>query len=213
MSAKVYDPGRRSASMHYLCRAPRGAHLRGAGGLVTDTVWHILAPGPSASASLAEALPRPLGVVTSAFQLAPWADFLAATDMDFWRKVPAAKEFAGRRFAIHIVPDTERIIMEVVNSGVLALEAARRLGATEIHLHGFDLSGSHYFGPYTNGLKNTPPDKRAFHIKQFRTWQKRYGGVAVINRTAGSALPWFPYEPFTVPAPQLAPVKSAGWMA
>lgn len=162
------------------------------------TDWHILAPGPSASAALAHALPRPLGVVTSAFELAPWADFLAATDMDFWRKYPAAKDFPGRRFAIHIVPGTERIPMEIVNSGVLALEVARRLGATRVNLHGFDQQGTHYFGPYRNGLKNTPPDKRRMHIKQFRTWAKRYPGVQVVNRTAGSALPWFPYETFRV---------------
>ena len=95
-------------------------------------------------------------MVTSAFQLAPFTDFLAATDMDFWRKFPEAKDFAGRRFAIHIVPGTERIQMEIVNSGVLALEVARRLGAARVFLHGFDMHGSHYFGPYSNGLKNTP---------------------------------------------------------
>ena len=41
------------------------------------TTWALLAPGPSASAELAERLRGfPLGVVGNAFELAPWADFI-----------------------------------------------------------------------------------------------------------------------------------------
>ena len=62
------------------------------------TTWALLAPGPSASAEDAErvrAAGIPLGVIGNAFQLAPWADFLAATDSAWWRKYPEALTLPG----------------------------------------------------------------------------------------------------------------------
>jgi hypothetical protein len=162
---------------------------------VVPKVWNLLAPGPSASITLAESLQGiPLGVVNNAYQLAPWADFLAATDLHWWRKYPQALDFAGRKFSCHTVFGTERVRIEVVNSGVLGLECARRMGATEIHLYGFDMHGSHFFGPYANGLKNTAPEKRKLHRDQFKQWGRRYRKtVRVINYTPGSALTCFEY--------------------
>jgi len=155
--------------------------------------WHLLAPGPSASRALALRLPHPFGVVNNAWTLAPNAEFLAAVDMDWWRHYPAALEFAGKKFSIHKVPRTIQVKMPVVNSGVLALECARREGATRIFLHGFDARGSHFFGPYANGLKNTPPKQRALHAGQFQHWGKaNRRTVEVINCTPGSALRCFP---------------------
>ncbi|HBZ8061176.1 TPA: hypothetical protein MM161_004854, partial [Klebsiella pneumoniae] len=55
----------------------------------------LLGPGPSASASLAERLRgRRVGVVGNAFELAPWAEFLAASDRQWWDKYPEARQFA-----------------------------------------------------------------------------------------------------------------------
>lgn len=156
--------------------------------------WNLLAPGPSASVELAESLRgEPLGVISNAWQLAPWADFLAATDMNWWRKFPEARDFAGQRYSCHIVQGVEKIRIPVINSGVLGLEVARRLGAQEIHLYGFDMHGTHFFGPYHNGLTNTTPDKRKRHLAQFKQWGERYKNVTVINCTPGSAIHCFQF--------------------
>jgi hypothetical protein len=80
-------------------------------------IWNLLAPGPSASQALPDSLTAPLGVISSAYELAPWADFLAATDRAWWQKNPEAFEFAGRKFSMHIVPHIEQIRLVTVNSG------------------------------------------------------------------------------------------------
>lgn len=159
------------------------------------TDWALLAPGPSATQAIADSLRgAPLGVVGNAFELAPWADFLAATDMNWWRRHPAAKDFAGKRYSCHGVTGVKRVRMPTVNSGVLALECAKNLGATTIRLYGFDMHGSHFFGPYTNGLSNTTPDKRKVHFTQYAKWQRQNARIQVINCTPGSALKCFPFD-------------------
>ena len=80
----------------------------------------------------------------------------------------------------------------VVNSGVLALECARRAGATRILLLGFDMRGSHFFGSYTNGLSNTTEAKRRVHLAQYARWARLHKAIEVINCTPGSALHCFP---------------------
>lgn len=154
--------------------------------------WHILAPGPSASLALALRLPHPFGVVNCAYLLAPEAEFLAAVDMAWWRAYPEALNFAGKRFSVHKVPHVTPVRMPAVNSGVLALEVAKRQGASRIFLHGFDFHGSHFFGPYVNGLKNTPEKKRDLHRGQFKHWRKANGKIEVFNCTPDSALTCFP---------------------
>lgn len=155
-------------------------------------IWSLLAPGPSATKALAESITGNLGVINNAYELAPWADFIAATDRDWWRHNPKAMECEGQKFSCHIIHGVEKLPISVVNSGVLALECAKRLGATEIRLYGFDMHGTHFFGPYTNGLKNTPPDKRRKHIKQYGYWAKsNRNKIDVINCTPGSVLRCF----------------------
>lgn len=160
------------------------------------TTWALLAPGPSASTEVAERLRGlPLGVVGNAFELAPWADFVAATDMMWWRKHPKAKELPGEKFSMHTVAGVKYVripTLGVCNSGVLGLECAKRKGATTILLSGFDMHGSHFFGKYTNGLSNTTDKKRAFHLKQYAAWQRENKGIVVLNCTEGSALKCFP---------------------
>lgn len=161
------------------------------------TTWALLAPGPSANRQQAQQVRAsgiPLGVISSAFPLARWADFIAATDSAWWRSYPDAKHLPGRKFSIHAVPGVEKIRVPgwvSCNSGVLGLECAKRLGATRILLLGFDMHGTHYFGEYTNGLSNTRPEKRRMHLSQYKTWRKRNPGIEVINCTSGSVLTCF----------------------
>lgn len=158
----------------------------------------MLAPGPSATAGQAELLCEagiPLGVVGSAFQLAKSPAFIAASDSAWWRRNPEAKATDCKRFTMHTVSGAATIRvpgMGVCNSGVLALECAKREGATRILLVGFDMHGSHFFGPYTNGLSNTTEAKRKVHLRQYAHWAKANVRIQVLNCTEGSALTCFP---------------------
>lgn len=163
------------------------------------TDWALLAPGPSAAAvdiERARDAGQRVGVVNNAYELAPWADFIAATDSAWWRANPDAKALAGRKFSMHRVDGVEQIkvpaLQTVCNSGVLALEVARLLGATRIELWGFDMHGTHFFGEYINGLRNTNAAQRARHLEQYRTWAAANRDIAVINHTIGSAIDCFP---------------------
>lgn len=160
-------------------------------------IWALLAPGPSATAEDAERVRDagiPLGVVSSAYPLAPWADFIAATDGGWWRKYPEALNLPGAKYTMHQVKGVERVKVPgyvSVNSGVLALECAKRHGANRVLLLGFDMRGSHYFGPYRNGLTNTSETKRRMHLSQYTRWARNNRAVEVINCTEGSALTCF----------------------
>jgi hypothetical protein len=159
------------------------------------------------SQPLADSIRGPrVGVVANAYELAPWADFLAATDRAWWEHYPSARAFAGRRFTARRMPGIEHLASAQQNwsSGVLALEAAASLGATVIRLYGFDMHGTHFFGPYTNGLVNTTDKRREVHMRQFAAWAMAHPGVRVINCTPGSALKCFDVESLPVAAP--APV-------
>lgn len=163
------------------------------------STWALLAPGPSASAELAEKVRHlPVGAIGNAFELAPWAKFIAAADPGWWRKHPEARlACAGRKFAMVESFDVEVVRLpwsgNAVNSGVLGLECAARAGATRILLLGFDMRGTHFFGPYTNGLRNTQPSQRVQHLAEYATWwQVNRKRVQVVNCTEGSAIECFP---------------------
>lgn len=161
------------------------------------TTWALLAPGPSASAELAARVRGvPLGAIGCAYQLAPQAVFVASSDAAWWRAYPEAKGLPVSKFCMGTMNGIEKVwmpeIASVVNSGVLGLECARRAGATRILLLGFDMRGTHYFGPYTNGLTNTNDVKRRVHLQQYARWKKAHRDVEVINCTPGSALLCFP---------------------
>jgi hypothetical protein len=78
-------------------------------------------------------------------------------------------------------------------SGVMALDVALMIGARSIGLYGFDMHGSHFFGPYTNGLRNTSDQRRSILLQQFDDWARRNAGVSVTNYTPGSAITRFPF--------------------
>lgn len=157
----------------------------------------LLAPGPSMSQELADSFRgRCVGAVGNCFQIAPWADFMVGQDLKWWRAYPEAKEFVGRKFSANAVEGVEQVkgALSHWNSGVLGLyTAVHMIGATRILLYGFDMRGSHYFGPYTNGLGNTPPHRRLVHMNQYRAFAMKYTDIEVLNCTPGSALDCFPH--------------------
>lgn len=157
----------------------------------------VLCTGPSLTQAVVDAV-RGMRViaVNNAYEMSPWAEALAANDMAWWKHNPQAKEFAGRKFSTNILSGVERVISSNVLtescSGVLGLEVAKILGATRVLLLGVDFHGSHYFGEYTNGLKNTTDQRRKVHARQFEAWGKANKGIEVFNCTEGSALKCFP---------------------
>lgn len=157
----------------------------------------LLGPGPSASLALANRLRgRRVGVVNNAYELAPWAEFLVSADRAWWLAHPAALEFAGARYSGHMLRGVQQIPGVETNwcSGVIGLAVAASLGAQLVRLHAFDMHGSHFFGPYNNGLRNTEDKHRQTHREQFARWGAANPHVRVLNCTAGSALRCFPFE-------------------
>ena len=67
-----------------------------------------------------------------------------------------------------MIPGVERVERSFTNwnSGVLALQVCAQMGATHVRLYGFDMHGTHFFGPYQNGLGNTTESRRKVHLKQ-----------------------------------------------
>lgn len=157
----------------------------------------LLAPGPSMSPALAESVRgHRVGVINNCYELAPWAEFLVANDAQWWRKHPAAHNFKGRKFSTNKINGVELYAKKPLhtgsNSGLLAVDVAKSLGATRVFLLGFDMRGSHYFGQYVNGCANTPDARRAVHHVQFGNWAATNKDIEVINCTPGSALTAFP---------------------
>lgn len=73
---------------------------------------------------------------------------------------------------------------------------------------GFDHHGTHYFGPYANGLSNTPEHRRIQHMKQFEDWAARNKKIKVVNCTEGSALKAFPAANLDEVLPELTPTRA-----
>jgi len=140
----------------------------------------------------------PTVVVSDAFCLRPDAVALASQDVAWWQHNPDAMLFAGRKFSGNRLPGVEQLRCSLVptgtNSGLFGMEVARHLGATELHLYGFDMQGSHYFGPHPEGLRNTSPERFEVFQKQFARWKKVHHRTIVKNRTFGSALRAYPYD-------------------
>lgn len=156
----------------------------------------ILASGPSMSQAIADQVRAALPAicVADAYRLAPWALALVANDRKWWEQHPAAGKFAGRKFCGVRYPGTERLARTWacppgVNSGMKACDVAQReFGATRILLCGFDMRGSHFFGPHPAPLANSTEAKFQTMIRQFRRWR----GAQIVNCTPGSALTQFP---------------------
>lgn len=132
--------------------------------------------------------------ISDMYQLAPWADALVSHDPNWWQKHTDASTFKGRRFCGAFYPGTERLeqtgeFNSGVNSGLQGMRVARDVfRASRIVLLGFDMHGTHYFGPHPEPLHNTTQQRFLEHLKQFDHW--RFGEV--INCTPRSALKRFP---------------------
>lgn len=168
--------------------------------MAASDVWHLVAPGPSLTKSLCESLRgENVGAVSNAFELAPFANFIAASDRDWWIKNRAALDVECEKYSIigydcRVVQTHVPGMRGTCNSGVLALEISKRKGARKIYLHGFDMHGSHFFGDYTNGLINTTDARRKIHLQEYRAWAEMNNNIEVINCTVGSAIDCFPFE-------------------
>lgn len=161
------------------------------------STFAVLATGPSMSQATADAVRgrARVIVVSDAYRLAPWADALVSSDRAWWAAHPEAHQFAGRKFSGIKVDGCEQVrrtppLKSGSNSGLLACDLATQLGATRILLLGFDMQGSHFFGPHPEPLKNTQPARFEGFRAQFAKW--RPAGVKVLNCTPGSALRCFP---------------------
>jgi hypothetical protein len=156
----------------------------------------VMATGQSLTAEQVEAVRHlPVVVVNNAFERAPWAMALAAQDKSWWRAHPRAKQFAGRKFSTRPIEGVEKVPIAPLttssNSGLLGVHVARMLGASRVLLLGVDLHGTHYFGPYRNGLANTVPSRFENMKKQFARYPR--GELRIINCSPGSALTCFPF--------------------
>lgn len=161
-------------------------------------LFAVLATGNSLTApQVASVRSLRVVVVSDAYQAAPWAEALVSQDRKWWEANPDALKFAGRKFAVRPVAGVEKVepggcIQSGTNSGLLALEVAKRLGAKAIAMFGFDLHGTHYFGPHPPGLKRTDEEGFRRMRRQFHQWAPSALGLRIINCTPGSTLTAFP---------------------
>lgn len=157
----------------------------------------LLATGESMSHAVVDSVrDRCLVVaINDTFQLAPWADALVAQDVEWWKQHPEAHEFAARKFSTNRIEGVQQIespfIRKSSSSGLLAMEVALRMGANRLLLLGFDMRGSHYFGPHQNGLRNTSPGRFEIFKTKMQEWAKAHPRVEIVNCTPGSALAAF----------------------
>lgn len=161
------------------------------------TTWAILATGESMSQEIADKVRGKCKViaVSNAYKLAPWADIMVSNDSSWWRNNPDALNFSGKKYCAAKMPGTEQFKPEwpyaySCNSGLLGMRVALKHGATKILLLGFDMKGTHYFGPHPEPLKNTTAKRFQMFLRQFDKWK----GCKVINCTPGSALKKFPFD-------------------
>lgn len=156
--------------------------------------WVCLATGPSMSQAVADSVRGKCKViaVSDAYKLAPWADVMVSSDLKWWKH--HQPYFSGPKYATVEVPhsDIKRFdwTETATNSGLLAIKVAAHLGAKRILLLGYDMGGSHFFGPHPAPLKNTKPERFEVFKKQFEGFKPR--GVEIINCTPGSALKCYP---------------------
>lgn len=161
------------------------------------STWCVLASGPSMSQEVADSVRDRCHVVavSDCFRLAPWADVLVSCDGAWWRQHPDALNFAGKRYGL--MPDYSNVkgverfdAPSGINSGLLGLLVAVKLGAKRVLLAGFDMGGTHFFGPHPEPLKNTKPERFEAFKRQFVHYRPR--GVEIVNCTPQSGLKTFP---------------------
>lgn len=143
-----------------------------------------------------------IAVSNVGIDFAPWADALVSHDSTWWLTHKEAIEFKGQKFSALGFRGTQGFngkrvgINSGMNSGLLAMFVARDIfKAEDIILLGFDMHGTHYFGPHTRQLhgktlKNTDEKGFSAHIKQF----EKFEGCKVVNCTPDSHLKIYPHK-------------------
>ena len=154
-------------------------------------------------------------VVNNGYQIAPWADFLVASDLQWWNWHKGAKDFKGIKYATskHVKWSGVQIlrneggsglslnpsgIKHGLNSGYRGINVAVHLGAKRIILLGYDLQQGpnreeHWHGEHPN--RSRSPYK--VFIKRFQTLVEPLQelGIEVINCSPRTALECFPVKP------------------
>lgn len=154
--------------------------------------WAILASGPSMSQEVADYVRGKCKVlvVSNVYKLAPWADVLVSNDRKWWEQYPEAFDFQGKKFCSQPLRGVEQFTGHIPkgrNSGLMGMFVARKLGARRLLLCGFDMHGTHFFGPHPEPLRNSTERIFRSHIGQFNG----FSGCDVINCTPGSRLTQF----------------------
>lgn len=128
---------------------------------------------------------------------APWADVLVSYDPAWWTAHPEALDFDGEKYASKELRGVKpfKTNFNGCNSGLMGMYVAQWHGAEQIILLGFDMHGTHYFGPHTRKagkmpLKNSNQSIFNRHKEQFRQWR----GCPVVNCTPNSSLEIFPKD-------------------
>ena len=157
-------------------------------------IFAVLATGQSLNQAVVDTLRDRVKVVavSNAYQFAPWADALASCDASWWKNNREALDFKGRKFTT--APDwqglseLERVpgVNSGTNSGLLGLMVAVQLGATRILMVGYDMRGTHFFGPHPAPLRNPSAARFEAFKKQFERYKPK--GVDIVNVTEGSHL-------------------------
>lgn len=164
--------------------------------------WFILASGQSLTQKQVDLVKKAkeegkisgVGAISNvALDFAPWADFMVSHDNAWWDKNPNAINLQIDKYSRHGFRGTKKFIPKLFkscNSGIMGMEIAHKIyKANRLCLLGFDMHGTHYFGKYENGLRNSNDNHFQRHIRQFLLWS----GPPVINCTPNSALKNFPF--------------------
>lgn len=184
----------------------------------------VAASGPSLTTDVAEACRGDHVIaVNDAYRRLPFADVLYASDARWWDHHGNCTGFRGEKWSAHnpkgndkrkqaqayglrlvagedgnaFSLDPDRIRYGG-NSGFQAVNLAILFGATRIVLLGFDMHGTHFFGPHAGPLRNTTSFEK--YIANFTAAAKKLPAyIRIVNATPGSALKCFPFVDLGLP--------------
>jgi hypothetical protein len=167
--------------------------------------------------------------INNAYQLAPWADVLWATDASWWRAHKGVPSFQGMKLSADVsgaydghgvrllkchrgakgmqgLSLTANAIQHGKNGGHAAINVAVHLGAARIVLLGYDCQG----GP--SGEEHWHP-RHAYQPKlEFSLWLKNFDtlveplkalGIEIVNCTLSTAITSFPCMPLEQALPAM----------
>lgn len=139
-----------------------------------------------------------IAISNVALDKAPWADAMISADSNWFVAHPEYMNFKGMIFSKNGYRQTSsykpHVMCDGFSSGLLGVFLARDFfKAKRICLLGFDMHGTHYFGPHTRKgfkpLTNTTDSRFLQLIKQFDL----FTGADVYNATKDSALKKYPF--------------------